>query len=174
MEAVVSTQPSDLRIPEAMRERAGTIIALTDAFCAAHLDAECAELSRKMVAKLARKRPSPLARGDERVWAGAVLWALGQVNFLFDKTQTPHLSTDDLVAAFGAAKSTLGNKAKQIRDALKIRMMDLEFSRRELLERSSLPWMIMVNGMIVDARTMPPEIQEEARRHGFIPDLAPR
>ncbi len=108
------------------------------------------------------------------MWAGAVLWTLAQVNFLFDKTRSPHIITDDLTNEFGAATSTLGNKAKQIRDALKIHMIDREFSRRELLEHSSLPWMIMVNGLIVDARAMPPDIQEEARRRKLIPDLPPR
>jgi hypothetical protein len=31
--------------------------------------------------------------------------------------------------------------------------------------------MISVDGFIVDARRMPPEIQAEARRRGLIPDL---
>jgi hypothetical protein len=31
--------------------------------------------------------------------------------------------------------------------------------------------MISAGGLIVDARTMPPEVQAEARRRGFIPDL---
>jgi hypothetical protein len=30
--------------------------------------------------------------------------------------------------------------------------------------------MISVNGFIVDARLMPPEIQDEAKRRGLIPD----
>ncbi len=38
---------------------------------------------RKLVVKLARKRPSPLARGDLRIWAGAAIYAVGTVNFLF-------------------------------------------------------------------------------------------
>ncbi len=33
--------------------------------------AEYAELIRKLIAKLARKRPSPLVRGDLRIWAAA-------------------------------------------------------------------------------------------------------
>ena len=34
-----------------------------------------------------------------------------------------------------------------------------------------MAWMIMVNGFIVDARTMSPALQAEARRRGLIPDL---
>ncbi len=51
----MGTQSTALRIPDVMRERAATIITLTDAFCTAHLDAECADFSREMVAKLSRK-----------------------------------------------------------------------------------------------------------------------
>ena len=37
--------------------------------------------------------------------------------------------------------------------------------------RESARLLIEVDGLIVDVRTMPPEIQEEARRRGLIPDL---
>ncbi len=54
--------------------------------------AEYGELVRKLVAKLARMRPSPLVRGDLRIWAGAAIYTVGSVNFLFDRTQHPHLT----------------------------------------------------------------------------------
>ena len=57
------------RIPASLRHDVEQIFTLTDPFCAEHLDAEYAELVRKLVAKLARKRPSPLARGNLRIWA---------------------------------------------------------------------------------------------------------
>ncbi|MBI4494153.1 MAG: hypothetical protein HY690_15300 [Chloroflexi bacterium] len=167
----MSKQQPSLRIPEAMRDRAMQIIALTDQFCAEHLDAEYAELCRKLVAKLARKRPSPLARGDLRVWAGATVYVVGGVNFLFDKSQKPYLSADDLSRLIGVAKSTLANKARQIRDLLDIGVFEPEFSRRAMLEQNPLSWMVMVNGLIMDVRDLPPELQEEARRRGLIPDL---
>ena len=172
--AAMNKQQSMPRVPEALRPVVEEIIGFTDAFCAEHLDAEYGELCRKVVAKLARKRPSPLLRGDSRIWAGGVIYAVGSINFLFDKSQTPHLSGDDLSRLTGIAKSTLGNKAKAVRDALKLNQLSTEFWRRELIESSALPWMIMVNGLIVDARMMPPEIQDEARRRGLIPDLRDR
>jgi hypothetical protein len=41
---------------------------------------------RRLVARLARKRPSPLVRGDMRIWAAGAIHAVGQVNFLFDRS----------------------------------------------------------------------------------------
>jgi len=51
------------------------VVAVTDAFCPAHLDMESADLCRAVVGKLGRKRPSPTTRGDLRIWAAAVVYA---------------------------------------------------------------------------------------------------
>jgi hypothetical protein len=34
-----------------------------------------------------------------------------------------------------------------------------------------MAWILEVNGFLVDARRLPEELQEEARRRGLIPDL---
>jgi hypothetical protein len=107
---------NSLRVPEPLRHDVEQIFRLTDPFCGEYLDAEYAELVRTLIAKLARKRPSPLARGDLRIWAAAAIYAVGSVNFLFDRTQRPHLTGDDLSTLTGVPKSTLANKAKLIRD----------------------------------------------------------
>lgn len=83
---------SPLRVPESLRHDVEEIVKLTDPFCSEHLDAEYGNLVRKLIAKLARKRPSPLARGDLRIWAAAAVYAVGSVNCLFDRTQRPHLT----------------------------------------------------------------------------------
>jgi hypothetical protein len=88
-------------------------------------------VNRKPVAKLARKRPLQLARGDLRIWAGAVIYTVGSINFLFDRTQRPHLTGEQLASLTGIPKSTLTNKAKLIRDLLDVGPFDREFSRRQ-------------------------------------------
>ena len=164
---------TSLRIPSRSRRHAEEILKLTDSFCKEHLDQEYAELCRKLVGTLARKRPSPLARGDLKRWAGAILYAVGNVNFLFDPSEPPFLSGNQICTLMGIPLSTLANKAKVIRDLLRLRPLDLRYCRRDLLERHPMAWMILVNGIMVDAREMPPEIQEEARSQGLIPDIPP-
>src|ERR1035437_9566554 len=110
----------ELKIPVAMRPAAEAIIALTDQVCPELLDEENAGLARKVVAMLGRRRPSPVQSGRAPTWAGAVVYALGQVNFLFDSATRPYATADDLSAAFGVAKSTLSAKAKQVRDLTKM------------------------------------------------------
>jgi len=85
-----------LNVPRALQPDVEQIVALTDGLCAEHLDAEYARLCARLVAKLSRKRPSPLLRGDLRIWAAATIYTVGSVNFLFDRSQPLHLSGDDL------------------------------------------------------------------------------
>src|SRR4051794_24718750 len=109
---------TDLRIPDAMRDRAQAIIDVTDAVCHEHLDDEYGRLAQTLVARLSRKRPSPLARGDVRIWAAGVIYTLGQVNFLFDRAQTPHMTADGLADALGVVKTTMANNAGLITKTL--------------------------------------------------------
>ena len=63
-------------------------------------------------------------------------------------------------------------KAKRIRDAVRLDApMDPEFCRAELLADHPLAWLVEVNGLIVDARMLPLELQAEAQRLGLIPNL---
>lgn len=160
-----------LKIPKALRYEAEEIIRLTDGFCIEHLDGEYGELCRKLIGELARKRPSPFPRGDLRIWAGAIIYTIGSVNFLFDKTQRPHVTADQLSQRLGLLKSTLSAKARRIQELLNIVPFEPRYCRQALLADNPLAWMISINGLLVDVRTMPAEIQEEARRRGLIPEM---
>jgi hypothetical protein len=81
------------------------IIGLTDDVCHRHLTEEYALLAREMAATLARKRPSPLNSGRPATWACGIVYALGTVNFLFDKSQTPYVPAKELCAHFGVSAS---------------------------------------------------------------------
>jgi hypothetical protein len=161
-----------LKVPPALRPDVEQIVALTDGFCAEHLDAEYARLCARLVVKLSRKRPSPLLRGDLRIWAAATIYTVGSVNFLFDRSQALHLTGDDLSDLTGVPKSTMANKAKQIRGLLGLGRLDLEFCRHTLIERHPSAWYVQLDGLIVDARMLPATLQDECRRRGLIPDLA--
>lgn len=125
--------PIELRVPPGLRERVAAILRITDGIASDQLDEEYRDLARALVGKLARKRPSPQARGDEAIWAGTVLYALGQINYLFDPRNDPHLTGDALAAAVDVPQMTLTNKAKAVRDLLRLRPLDREFARREHL-----------------------------------------
>jgi hypothetical protein len=60
-------------------------------------------------------------------------------------------------------------KSKTIRDMLKILAFDPEWTLPSKLADNPMAWMIQINGFIVDARSMPRDVQEEAFRRGMIP-----
>jgi hypothetical protein len=156
-------------VPKKMQARYGEIVALTDAFCEKHLTDEYAQLCRKLAAKLSRKRPSPLARGRAQSWAAAILYTIARVNFLFDPSQTPHMRADELCRKMGVSQGTASAKSTQIMDMFGIIQMHPDWTLPSQIDENPMAWMIMVNGLIVDARHMPREIQEVAYRKGLIP-----
>lgn len=157
------------RVPAAMQEKFDTIALATDAFCDAHLNDEYKQLIRQALAALCRKRPSPLLKGQENSWAAGAVHAVGMVNFLFDASQTPHCKAQDIFSHFGLGASTGQNHSKKIRDALDMTQMDPNWTLPSRLGDNPLVWMLQVNGLMVDARRMPLEVQELAFAKGLIP-----
>lgn len=163
-------QPSqEPTIPAAAQPAYDAIVALTDAFCREHLNAEYEALCRNLAGVLARKRPSPLVSGKPETWAAAIIRVIGWVNFLDDSSQTPHLKLTAIDQAFGISSGTGQAKSKAIRDLLKIRTFDPQWTLPSRMDRNPMAWMIEVNGFALDARYLKREIQEEAYRKGLIP-----
>ncbi len=181
----VSTTPTPVKSPKAKPapkppsraekdEPLAVIVGLIEQFCRERLNEEYAGLCRKLAEKLARKRPSPLASGKPQTWACGIVRTIGWVNYLDDRSQTPHLKLTAIDKAFGVGESTGQGKSMLIRKTLKIRPMDPEWSLRSRIERNPMAWMIQVNGFLVDARFLKREIQEEALRKGLIPYIPER
>ena len=159
------------RVPLPLGPHVAAIVAHTDAFAAAHLDAEYAALGRRMTTELARLRPSPLARGEARTWAAAILHAVGWVNFLADPSQRPHLPTAELARRTGVGQSTLAAYLRTIRAALDLVRFDPAWTRPSQLADNPLVWMVEVDGIVLDVRDASRELQEAALRAGAIPFL---
>ncbi len=156
-------------VPKLMQETFDKIATLTEDFCTNYLNKEYADLSRELIAALARKRPSPLTRGKPEVWACGVVYALGTINFLFDRSQTPHKRADEICAAFGISQSTGASKAKLIREAFKMSQFDTTWTLPSRMDSNPLIWMLEVNGFLIDVRHAPREVQAIAFQKGLIP-----
>lgn len=155
-------------VPQEMQEKYQKIVQLTDRFCEENLNEEYAQLLRLAVAALCRKRPSPLNKGRENSWASGITHAIGSVNFVFDRTQTPWITPGELYKKFGVGESTGQSKSRLVRKLLNIREFDHNWILASKLDDSPMSWMLSVNGMMVDIRTMPREVQEIALEKGLI------
>jgi hypothetical protein len=156
-------------VPTIVKPRFDEVVGLTDAVCRTHLTDEYAALARELAAALARKRPSPLMRGHCDTWACGVMYTIGAVNFLFDPAQTPHVNSRELCALFGVSQSACAAKTREIRQIFNIGPLDPRWSLPSRLAENPLVWMVLVNGVMVDVRTMTRELQEQAYQLGLIP-----
>jgi hypothetical protein len=156
-------------VPKEMQERFDEITQLTDAFSKEFLNDEYAQICRQLTAALCRKRPSPLIGGKVPTWACAIIHAIGMVNFLFDSSQTPHVPSSQICEYFHLSASTMQAKSKQIRDLFHMYQMDPNWTLPSKIDDNLLVWMLEINGIIMDVRHAPRNIQEEAFRRGLIP-----
>jgi hypothetical protein len=168
MTSIFSKTPSQ-PVPKGMLQTYEAVVALTDAFCAEHLNTEYRDLARRMAVALCRKRPSPLTSGQPRTSASAIIHVLGQLNFLSDPSFEPVMTTSQVAAGFGVGQSTVFATAKMISAALGTHRMDPQWTLRSLVDSNPLTWMAQVNGLLVDLRTMPREVQQIAFDKGMIP-----
>jgi len=159
------------RVPAAVQGKCDAIIALTDQFSQLYLNEEYRDLCRRMAAKLCHKRPSPVATGKINTWACGIVYSVGRINFLFDKSQLPHMRADSSWQHFGLSAKSGSAKSTTIMELLKFGQDDPNWTLPSRMAENPMAWLIQVNGLIIDARYAPQEIQEEAFRRGLIPYL---
>jgi hypothetical protein len=70
---------------------------------------------------------------------------LGRVNFLFDRSQTPHVSARELCSHFGVGQSIASEKVKRIQESLKIDVFDPCWTLASRLADNPRVWQIMIN-----------------------------
>ncbi|AKB52953.1 hypothetical protein MSBRW_3700 [Methanosarcina barkeri str. Wiesmoor] len=138
---------------ELVQQKKDTLIQMTDGFADSYLDEDYKMLCRKLINKMSRKRQVPFLSGRLDIWAAAVVYALGQINFLFDRSSEPYVSATDLCDYFGTSQSTTSQKAKKIRDMFKIRHFNDEFSTERVQNENPFNDFVMVNGLIVPVST---------------------
>lgn len=157
-------------IPKDKVGRFDELVNLTDAFCDSRLDADYKSLCRKMARAICLKRTFVIG-GKSESWAAGIVYALGQVNFLTDPSQTPHATSAEIAAAFGVSMATMSAKAKSLREKLRLMPFHPEWCVGSIMENNPLVWMLKVNGVVMDIRTAPREAQIVAFEQGLIPYL---
>lgn len=157
------------KVPVGMQDKFTNIILDVKSFCNEKLNDEYYNLILKLLTKIARKRPSPLLTGKPKTWAAGSIHAIGMVNFLFDKTQNPHLPAPAIASWFDLSSSTISAKSKSIRDMFNMVQLDPRWALPSKMDDNPMVWMIMVDGFIIDARTASYDLQVAAYKAGVIP-----
>lgn len=153
-----------MRDKDLIEQRMQKLITMTVRFCDAYLNEDYKQLCEKLIRKMSRKRNVPFLSGKMEIWAAAIIHALGSINFLFDPNFEPYVRAAGISDYFGTSKSTVSQKAKMIRDMFKMGYWDDEFSTIHMKENNPLSDLVMVDDMIVDTMSLPPDIQESIRQ----------
>ncbi len=149
------------------------VITLTDAFCLENLNEKYAELCRQPAEELARQQPSPLLRGRLTSWASGTVRTIGFVNFLGASDRERCLKIKEIDGPFGIAQSTGLAKSREIRNMLDIDWFEPSWTLTSEIGMNPFTWLLEANGMPLDVRYAPREIQEIAFAQGlirYIPD----
>lgn len=146
-----------------IKEKEEKLIKMTGTFCVERLDDEYAELCEKLIKKLGRKRDVPFQRGKLEIWAAAVVYAIGSINFLFDKSFEPYISAEKISEYFGTSNSTVSNKAREIKDIFNMWHFNPEFSTERMTENNPFNNLVMVDGIIVLLDTLREDLQQMVR-----------
>ncbi len=152
-----------------IKEREEKLLEITRAFCGEKLDDDYLQLCEKLIKKLGRKRDVPFQRGKLEIWAAAVIYAIGSINFLFDKSFEPYITHDQISEYFGTKNSTVSNKAREIKDMFNLWHFDPEFSTQRMVQNNPFNDLVIVDGLIVPIDTLPKDLQKivkEARAKG--------
>lgn len=146
------------------------LLEMTNTFCTQQLNEDYRQLCEKLIRKLGRKKVIPFQKGKPEVWASAVVYALGSINFLFDKSSEPYMETKQICEYFGTNNSTVSKKASDIKKMFKMSHFNPEFSTQKMAAENPLNNMVVVDGFIVPLDTLPAELQQqvkEARASGL-------
>jgi len=149
---------------EEIKNKEKKLLELTGSFCAQELDDDYCRLCEKLILKLGRKRDVPFKSGKIEIWAAAVIHAIGSINFLFDKSFEPYVTAEQISEYFGTKKSTVSNKARQIKDMFKMGYYDSNFSTQYMAGNNPFNDMVMVNGLIVPLSSIPEDLQEMVKK----------
>lgn len=161
----MSAEPA---VPRNNRERFDALVGLTDAFCDRHLGVEYKQLCREMAVILCDEE-ARVSSGKAESWAAGIVSALGFVNFLGDPATEPYMRQEDVARGLGVSPATMHARARVIRERFGLIQLDPNWCLPSLIDENPMVWMLKVNGMIVDIRAMPREVQQVAYEQGLIP-----
>lgn len=126
-------------IPVEYRQKYSDIAVLIASFCENYLDEDYSKLCLQALLKLIRKRSSPIAKGNNNMWAAGIIYAIAQNSNLVGRNTSVlmerpkyHLTSEIVANAFGVSVGGMSEKSKSIREELGIAKDKEEWMSPEL------------------------------------------
>lgn len=144
-----------------LKNKEEELISLVSSFCNQKLNDEYSQLCIKMIQKLGRKRSCPFERGKLEIWAATIIYTIGTMNFLFDKSFEPYIQSRDIHDFFGTKSSTVSAKVREVRDLLSLSpYFDKNFSTSDMNSQNPFNSRVEVDGLLLTIESLPEEYQQ--------------
>lgn len=92
-----------------------------------YLDDEFKSINVKLANELVGRDDISFEDDDVEMWACGIVFAVGQLNFLFDGLYHPHITRDDVCGYFAVGRINANNKARDIRRILNLKLGIVSF-----------------------------------------------
>ena len=90
------------------------------------------DLALKLCQEISMSQELHLRRGRPEIWAAAIVYAIAQINSLFDLEMGGNITSEIICDAFGTKKSTVSNKTALIRKKFDLYQGHPEYYSREV------------------------------------------
>ncbi|RIH67162.1 hypothetical protein D1164_01665 [Mariniphaga sediminis] len=137
------------------------IIKQVNAYCKKHLNSEYRDICTRVSQDLKEDEPGIFERGKAEIWSAAIVWAVGNANFLGDKSFEPYASLADICNYFNVNKSTVGQKASRIRDLLDINLWNPDYRTKNPAGDFIDSLVMTPEGFIIPANMLDDDLEEE-------------
>lgn len=114
-------------IPKKMQEKTEPIIKEIEKFCDENLNDNFKDKAIELTCKLSRKRPSPLQGGRTKTWVAAILNAIMEINFVYDRGNPLYMMKKDFCKNIGVSQNTVNKRTNEIMDMLNIDIFSREW-----------------------------------------------
>lgn len=119
--AMVTDIAAMLDVPDPLRPRVEEVLAELVRVCDAVLDEHFLAQAAVVLGDVARVAGSGLGRGRADIWAGGILYALGQDEELWSPYSERYVPPDQLARIVGASRASLMKRANDVRDLVRQR-----------------------------------------------------
>lgn len=147
------------------------ISGLTDIFCLGYLSKKYVHASRTMVSQLCQSHISLVKPCKTKYWAAGTIHALAKTNQLYATETIPHVPASKVIDEFEISRSTIYKYANLIQQLINVPCFQVPQNHQQQSQATLSQWLISIDGIIIDAREMPHDIQKEAYQKGSIPHL---
>ena len=130
-------------------------------YCKKQLDQEYGDVCKLLFQDLLKDNSDIFKRGKADIWAAGIVWAVGSINFLGDKSFEPYATLADVCQYFNVNTSTVGQKASKIRELLDMNYLSSSYIIESPASKFLDSLVMTQDGFIVPSNMFEDEIQKD-------------